>query len=380
MFFRHRFFAWWLGGPRRLILRRFNTDTYEAVLEVAGLRASQNLKFEFALEASTAASHTSHSPRRTVTTTVGEDRRFYLVKPSTAGDFRLQVTLPPDSLKPSSGQFTRVTRVHLHVFHPWFPSLDLGASEYGVICLQDQIIGLTPDAEGVELQTSPLEQVEQLPTRHSHTRVPGFLLGIVYLLLTAVPVVLPYLTVEWKFQRDLAILELMIIDTQLDLLSGRLDRAATFETVWNPGSVAWYGGYENVSYEMKKNELAVWIKVRSGTAAPDDLSRLYQGAPADLIKAEYFVQTGRASEAAELYAPYFQYEGEYWRLFPSLMYSIRLLQKTKGIEAASLLAHQCLARVPDWKRQNLQSQSPANIEQETFLRFWQENPPTAESR
>ncbi|HNV72930.1 MAG TPA: hypothetical protein PKO06_24690, partial [Candidatus Ozemobacteraceae bacterium] len=279
-----------------------------------------------------------------------------------------------ESLKAASGEFTRVSWARLFVFHPWFPVFDLGVNEYGSFGIQDSVVGLSPDPE---LKTKPeftWQPVETLPTRHSKAVVPGALLILLYLALGALTVVGPYLGLEWLFQRDRALAERALLDTELAILDNQLESAENMLNSWNPGSISWYGGYENTIYDTRKRELATWVKIRRATASAEDVSGLYSGSPADLIKAEHLVRTGNASDAVTLYGGLMTYEGEHWRLFPSLMDSIRWLLKKGDVSSATALAHRCLAHLPEWKRQD-----PTTEEFRLFLNFCKENPPPAEA-
>lgn len=366
-----------LGGPQRIVVRDVDRQKPEALLELSGLSAGRTASLEFVLQVSSAATHTQYSPKRTVTTTVGEESHDYRVSPPSAvtdGKFRIRVPLPRESFTPATGEFTRVTRVHLWTYHPWFPAIELGVNEYGVLGLQNDVIGLTPDS-GVE--ETPFGQLEEIGTgraRHSKGRVPTALLGLVYLFLSSLPVIGPYLLLEGLFQRDLYRVEMTLLEAEVAVLDSNLDRADNLLKTLNPGSIRWYGGYKNAMFETRKDQVQTWVKVRKGTATAEDVARLYSGMPADIIKAEHLVRAGSASEAVHLYTTYLSYEGEYWRVFPSLMTSVRFLLQHPEQGDARSLAHHCLLRIPEWKRQ-----SPTTEEFRLFLAFCRENPLPAES-
>ncbi|HNV71965.1 MAG TPA: hypothetical protein PKO06_19830, partial [Candidatus Ozemobacteraceae bacterium] len=99
LFLKNRLFPWWFGGPRQLILRELDQNSWEAIFEGAGLGAGRSTSFEYVLEVGSAATHTKYSPKHTVTTTIGENRRFYRLLPTATPttSFLVRVPIPPES-------------------------------------------------------------------------------------------------------------------------------------------------------------------------------------------------------------------------------------------------------------------------------------------
>ena len=372
---RHWFLAWLTGGPRQLVLRRLDERNSEACFEVIGGNPARYANFEYTLEIGTDCRHTTHTLDGREDDSYGEDHRCYRVSPPSGNRFFVTVALPANSLKPGAGQFSRVTWARLRVFHRWVPAFEALVNERGTFFFQNDIVGLIPDAENDSFEAALSEKIDVLPTRHSQSPLSNRALVLLCLILSTLPVIGPYLFLEWKFQRDRYIAESGMLDTQIAILNDNLDLADNILKETTPGSIAWYGGFENMVFETAKDILHTWVKVRRDKASAAEASRLRFSVLADIVKAEHFIRTGNASEAIPLYTAYLTYEGEYWRLFPSLMTSVRFLLKNAGTTAASIFAHQCLAKLPDWKRQN-----PANEDFRLFLTFCQENPPPAESK
>lgn len=372
---RHWFFAWLTGGPRQLVLRRLDERKSEVCFEVTGGDPARYSNFEYILEVGTDCRHTTHTLDGREDDSYGEEHRCYRVSPASSNRFFITVALPANSLKPGAGHFSRVTWARLRVFHRWVPAFEALVNERGTFFFQNDILGLTPDDGNDSVEAALSEKIEVIPTRHSQSPLPNPALILLCLFLCTLPIVVPYLLLEGKFQRDRYVAESQMLDTQIAVLNDNLDLADNILKDLTPGSIAWYGGFENTVFEIDKDILQTWVQVRRDKASAAVAFRPRSGTLPDIVKAEYLVRTGNASAAIPLYTSYLTYEGEYWRLFPSLMTSVRFLLKNSGTTAASIFAHQCLARLPDWKRQN-----PTNEDFRLFLTFCQENPPPAEAK